>query len=152
MTARDVFVRVLRYGGLLAAAIAVIGSVAGYLLAGTVGLVSALIGTALAFVFLSVTAASIVLASRVAGSDLLSPRFFLIVMGGWMLKFVVFLILVFVLKGQPWVNNVVLFLSIIAGVIGSLVVDVVVIARSRLPLLPDALSGERREPSPDDAH
>jgi hypothetical protein len=121
------------FGGLLAVAIAVVGGVIGFLVDGGVGLVSALIGAAMAFVFLGVTAGSILLANRIANSDFLNPLFFITVLGGWLLKFAVFLVLLFILKDQPWINNVVLLLTVIVGVVGSLVVDVVVIARSRQP-------------------
>ena len=143
MTAVTVLRRVLLYGGVLALGIAVLGSVLGLVVAGSQGVVSALIGTAMAFLFLAVTAGSIILANRVAKSDILHPMFFAIVLGGWLVKFVVFLVLVFLLKDQPWINNVVLFLSIIAGVVGSLVVDLFVVAKSRIPYVSDvSLPGE----------
>ena len=131
------------FGGLLAVAIAVVGSIVGFLVDGSVGLVSALIGAAMAFVFLGVTAGSILLANRIAHSDFLNPLFFITVLGGWLLKFAVFLVLLFVLKDQPWINNVVLLLTVIVGVVGSLVVDVVVIARSRQPYVDVELPGAR---------
>ncbi len=137
MTATATLKRVLVFGGVLAAAIALVGGIVGYLTVGPRGLVSALVGTAMAFVFLAVTALSILLASRIGKSDVLSPSFFGIVLGGWLAKFVVFLVLVFLLKDQPWIDNTVLFLSIVAGVIGSLVVDVLVVGRSRIPVVPD---------------
>ena len=59
---------------------------------------SALIGTLMAVVFLGITAASILLANRFASSDLFVGVFFGIVLGGWLLKFVVFIVLVVVLR------------------------------------------------------
>lgn len=149
MTAAPILKRILLYGGLLAAAIAIVGGMVGFAVAGSEGLTSALIGTAMAFLFLAVTAGSILLANRSTNSDILSPAFFGIVLGGWLLKFVMFLVLVFVLKDQPWIDNTVLFLSIVAGVVGSLVVDVLVVARSRMPYVSDVPlpgDGERRGP------
>jgi len=137
MNAVTILKRVLLYGGLLAAAIATVGGVLGFLVVGPRGLVSALIGTGMAFVFLAVTAVSILLANRTSKSEVLSPSFFGIVLGGWLLKFVVFLVLVFLLKDQPWIDNTVLFLSIVAGVVGSLVVDLLVIAKARMPYVSD---------------
>lgn len=137
MSATPVLKRILAYGGILAAAIAIVGSIIGYAVAGGSGLVSALIGTAMSFVFLGITAGSILLAGRSSKSDMFSPVFFSIVLGGWLLKFVVFLVLVFLLKDQSWVTPVVLFLSIVVGVIGSLVVDVLVVARTRMPYVSD---------------
>jgi hypothetical protein len=132
MTAAPVLKKVLLYGAILAVAIAVIGSIIGGLTVGSVGVVSALIGTAMALVFLAITALSILIASKYN-----IAAFFGIVMGAWLLKFVLFLVLVFLLKDQPWIHPQVLFLSIVAGVIGTLVVDVVVVARSRMPYVSD---------------
>ena len=140
MSAVPIFKRILAYGGILALALGVVGSIVGYLVAGGIGVVSALIGTVMAVVFLGITTASVVIATRVAKGDLLSVAFFGIVMGAWLLKFVLFLILAVVLKGQPWVQSTVLFLSLIVAIVGTLVVDVVVIARSRLPYVSDLRS------------
>jgi hypothetical protein len=135
--------RVLKWGGVLAIGIAVVGAVVGFIFAGWIGVTSALIGTAMAVVFLGITAASILLANRFYGSDIYVGAFFGIVLGGWLLKFVLFLILAFALKGQPWINPAIMFLSLIAGVIGSLVVDVLVVFRSRIPYASDVtLPGE----------
>lgn len=132
MTAAPVMKKILLYGGVLAVAIAVIGSIIGYLTVGPVGITSALLGTAMAVVFLAITAVSILIAGKRS-----LGAFFGIVMGAWLLKFVVFLILIFLLKDQPWLNPQVMFLSIVAAVVGTLVVDVIVVARSRMPYVSD---------------
>lgn len=137
MSAVPVFQRILKWGGILAIAIAVIGGVAGYLLADIPGLVSALLGTAMSILFMGITAGSILLALRISSDPASIGTFFGIVMGGWLLKFVVFLVIIFALKGQPWLEPTVLFLTIVAGVLGSLVIDVVVIAKSRLSYVPE---------------
>lgn len=129
--------RILEYGGILALGIAVVGAIAGGLVVGGTGVVSALIGTAMAVVFMGITAASILLANRFAGKESAIGAFFGIVMGGWLVKFVVFLVLIMLLKDQPWIHPVVLFLSIIAGVVGSLVVDVIVVMKSRMTYASD---------------
>jgi hypothetical protein len=141
-TPSTIFARIISYGAVLALAIAVLGSLAGFMADGGRGVVSALIGAAIAFVFTGVTGASIILANRVAKGDLLNPGYFGIVLGGWLLKFVVFLVLLILLKDQPWVNTMVLFLSIVVSILGSLVIDVVVIARSRLPYVDVTLPGD----------
>lgn len=146
MTALPILRRILLYGSILGLAIAIIGAIAGLVADGSRGLVSALIGAVMAFVFLGVTSASIVLATRLTRGDFLNPAFFGIVLGGWIVKFVVFLVLLILLRDQAWINTVVLFLAIVTSVIGSLVIDVVVIARSRQPYvdvtLPAAPTGE----------
>jgi hypothetical protein len=136
---------VVKYGFILAAVIAVVGMVLGGIFAGWVGVTSALIGTVMAAVFLSITALSILIANRFIGSDLFVGLFFGIVLGGWIVKFVLFIVLALVLRDQPWINPVVLFLSLIAGVIGSLVVDMIVVFRSRMPYASDVtLPGDKR--------
>ncbi|WP_431280064.1 hypothetical protein [Leifsonia poae] len=136
---------VLKYGAILAVVIAVVGAVLGGVFAGWIGVTSALIGTLMAVIFLSITALSILIANRFIGSDLFVGLFFGIVLGGWLLKFVLFIVLAVLLKDQPWINPVVLFLSLIAGVIGSLVVDMIVVFRSRVPYVSDAtLPGDER--------
>lgn len=136
-TSNPVLRRALVWGGLLAAVIAVVGGVIGFAVAGTEGLLSALLGTLIAVVFMGITAASILLANRFAGSDVFVGAFFGIVLGGWLLKFILFIVLVVLLRDAEWLDPVVLFLAIVAGVIGSLVVDVLVVARSRLPYASD---------------
>ncbi|WP_308468247.1 hypothetical protein [Rathayibacter soli] len=136
-TSNPVLKRALKYGALLALAIAVVMGVIGAIVAGGPGVVGALIGTAMALVFTGITAASILLANRFTGTDLFVGAFFGIVLGSWLIKFVVFIVLSIALKGQPWVNPLILFISIVAGVVGSLVVDVVVVARSRVPYASD---------------
>ncbi|MGH1548135.1 hypothetical protein ACRAWB_02735 [Leifsonia poae] len=144
-TSTPVLRDVLKYGLILAGAIAIVGMLLGGLFAGWIGVTSALIGTAMAAVFLSITALSILIANRFIGSDLFVGLFFGIVLGGWIVKFVLFLVLAILLRDQPWINPVVLFLSLIAGVIGSLVVDMIVVFRSRVPYASDVtLPGEKR--------
>lgn len=137
MKSAAIFRASLKWGGLLSLALAVIGGTLGYLVDGNRGLISALIGTAMAVVFLGITAASILFANRWFGTDLFVPIFFGVVMGGWLVKFVLFLVLAVVLREQPWINTTVLFLSVIAGVVVSLVVDVIIVSKSRMPYASD---------------
>jgi hypothetical protein len=67
------------------------------------------------------------------------PIFFAVVLGGWIVKFILFLVLALLLKDQPWINPVVLFLSIIAGVLVSLVLDVIIVSRSRMLYASDVI-------------
>lgn len=128
----------LKYGLILALFLAIVGVIVGGIYAGWVGAISALIGTAMAAVFLGITAVSILIANRFIGSELFVGIFFGIVLGGWIVKFVVFIILSMVLRHQPWISPLVLFLSLIIAVIGSLVVDLTVVMRSRLPYVADS--------------
>lgn len=136
-TSNPVLRKALTWGGVLAGVIAIVSAALGFVFDGTTGLVSGLIGTLMAVVFMGITAASILVANRFAASDLFVGAFFGIVLGGWLLKFVVFIVLVVVLRDAAWLNPTVLFLSLVAGVIASLVVDVLVVAKSRIPYASD---------------
>lgn len=136
-TSVPIFRKILVYGLVLSLGIAVVGAIVGGIVAGGTGVVSAIVGALMAAAFMGITAGSLLLANKYAGSEAAIGAFFGIVMGGWLLKFVLFLVLVVVLKGLPWVEPGVLFVSIIAGVVGSLVVDVVVLMKSRMPYTSD---------------
>ncbi|TFD69959.1 hypothetical protein [Cryobacterium gelidum] len=145
-TSIPVLRRILIYGAWVAIAIAVVGSVIGYFIDGGTGVLSALIGTVMSVAFMGITAGSILLANRVAGNESAIGGFFGIIMGGWLLKFVVFLVLLVVLQDREWIQPMVLFFCIVAGVVGSLVVDAVVVMTSRMPYVSDV----RLPPAPVD--
>jgi hypothetical protein len=127
-TTNQVFSRVLKLGALLIAAIAVIGGAIGYAVAGSNGLTSALIGSGLALLFVSMTALSVQL-----GAKLPLAGFFGVVMGGWLLKLVGFIITMALLKSADFINGPVLFFTIVGSVLGALAIDAVVVMRSRIP-------------------
>ena len=147
MTTAPVFRAALIGGAAVAAVVAVVGGLVGFLAAGASGLLGALIGAALAAVFLGITAASMLVAARVARGDLTSPAFFGVVLGVWFVKIVLFVVAAIWLRGQDWLNPYVFFFSVLAAVIGSLVVDCLAVARSRVPYASDVtLPGEEAPP------
>ena len=137
MKTATILARALVYGGILTVAIAVVGSVLGYLVAGGPGLLSALIGAGLTALFMGFTALSILLAARVTKGEASSTLFFGIVLGVWLLKFVVFIVILVLLRDQPFIEPLVMFFAILAAVIGSLVVDVVAYVGARVPYVGD---------------
>lgn len=150
-TATPIFRRILIYGSILAVGIGVVGAILGGIFVGSSGVVSALVGTALAVVFMLVTAVTILVANKYATGATKIGAYFGIIMLGWLAKFILFIVLVLVLREQPWVHPTVLLLAIIAGVVGSLVVDLVVIAKSRLPHASDVTLPESGSESAPDA-
>jgi len=123
----------LLWSAVATAVLAVVGAVIGYAVAGSSGLWSALIAIVLAAIFLGLTGASILIANRWYGDPLYVPIFFGAVMGAWLVKFVVFIIVLVVLRGQPWLNNTVFFVALVVSIVASLVIDVVVMLRMRIP-------------------
>jgi hypothetical protein len=137
MKTATILARALVYGAILTVAIAVVGSIVGYLIAGGAGLVSALIGAGLTALFMGFTALSILLAANVTKGEASSTLFFGIVLGVWLLKFVVFIVILVVLRNQPFIEPLILFFSILVAVIGSLVVDVIAYIGARVPYVGD---------------
>ncbi|UNK69615.1 hypothetical protein [Microbacterium sp. H1-D42] len=129
--------RTLAWSGVSALVLALVAGGIGYAVAGMNGLWSGLLGVLLAVVFLGITAGSILFANRWFGDPIYVQLFFAIVLGGWLLKLGIFLVVMIVLSGQPWIVPLVFFLSIVAGVAMSLIVDVVVLTRMRLPNVSD---------------
>jgi hypothetical protein len=93
-------------------------------------------------VFLGLTAASMLLAGRVAKGDGTNPVYFAVVVGVLGLKFLVFLVLVLWLRGQDWLDLGVFAGAVIAAVIGSLIADAVAFVRTRTPYVDVRLPGE----------
>lgn len=141
----------LTWGGIVAGVLAVLGAVVGFAVAGGEGIASALTGVVVGAFFSAVTAASILIANRWFGDPLYVPIFFGIVLGGWIVKLVLFIVALLVLRDQPWIDPVVFFVALVASVLGSLIVDAVVLVRMRIPhasdvsLPTDPDAGDRRD-------
>lgn len=146
----------LLWSAIVTAGLAVVGAIVGFSVAGTSGLWSALVAVLLAAVFLGLTAGTILVANRWYGDPLYTPIFFGAVMGGWIVKFALFIVVLFVLRGAPWLNGTVFFVALVLSVIASLAIDVVVMLRMRvphvgdvsLPTLADIIDEARRPSAP----
>ncbi|WP_296630823.1 hypothetical protein [Rhodoluna sp.] len=126
------FRRVLIQGSLLTATIAIIGGGIGFAVAGQPGLISALIGAALALGFVSLTALSVWL-----GGKLPLGGFFGLVLGGWIVKLVAFILVIGALKGADFINGPVLFFTLVASILGTLAVDSLAFLKARIPVVGD---------------
>jgi hypothetical protein len=143
MTVTSVLKRALLWGCVLAVVIAIVAALIGNALAGAVGVTSAVIGAAMGLLFLAITALSIIFANRFASHPLYTTIFMAVVLGAWMLKFVVYLVLILLLRGQPWIDATVLGGTLIATAIATVIVDAVVVLRSRVPVVSLPPAGER---------
>ncbi|WP_203135816.1 hypothetical protein [Microbacterium sp. JZ31] len=132
----------LVWGAVATVVIAVVGGAIGYAMAGTDGMFSALAGAAIAAVFMLLTAVSILVANRWFGDQLYVPIFFGIVLGGWLLKLVLFIVALLILRGQPWIVPGVFFVALVVSVVASLAIDGIAMFRSRAPYVDVKLPGE----------
>jgi hypothetical protein len=143
MTVSQVATRAVFVGAIVTSVIAIVAATWGALVSELSGMLGALVGSALGFALLGLTALSIIWGFRLGKGDVLAPAFFGVVLGTWLAKFVVFLAIVFWLGDQNWLDRQVLFLTIVASLLAGLITDVVVIARARMPYVSDiTLPGE----------
>ena len=129
-SADQLFKKVLGQTALLTGLIASLGSLAGYFVEGMNGVVSALIGAGLAFAFGALTVVSMLI-----GRKLSLAGFFGVVMGGWLIKLIGFALLARSLQGAEFINGPVLFLTLVAAILGSLVIDSVAVLSARIPVV-----------------
>lgn len=139
MTVAPLMTRALRYGAIVAVAVAVVAGTIGWLTSGLPGLLGGLSGAALSAVFLGLTAVSILIAGRVTRGDAGNPAFFGIVLGVWVLKLVAFVVAAIFMRAWDAVDPVVFFWAVIAAVIGTLIGDIVALARTRIPYASDVV-------------
>jgi len=132
----------LRWGAVFATGLAVVAGGIGVLAAGLPGLWGGLLGAALAFAFLALTAGSILLGRSLTTDDPNSPLFYGVVLAVWLLKLIVFFVFMLWLRGQSWLDPWVFFITVIVAVLGSLVVDVMSFVRSRAPYVDVDLPGD----------
>ncbi len=127
---KSVMTRVLKLGSLLVVGITVLGSVIGFLVAGTSGLLAALAGGVAAFAFTALTVLSLLF-----GSKLNLGGFLGVVLGGWLVKVLLFLVLFRFLDRAEWLTlgaRPVVFFVVVAAVIGGLVLDTIVVTKARI--------------------
>lgn len=125
-----VMARVLKLGSLLVLAIALLGSLVGFLVIGTSGVYAALIGSGAAFLFTALTALSVLIGSKLNLAGFLGA-----VLGGWLLKMVLFLIGFSMLNRAEWLtreSRPIVFFTVVAAVIGGLVIDTMIVSKARL--------------------
>ena len=116
------------YGAFLAIAIAVIGSGVSALTVGLPGVYAALIGAAISTSFSLMTIFSVWF-----GSKLPLNGFYALVLGGWLIKVVLFGVVLAILQGAQSFNGPVFFFAIVAGVLGGLGIDSWLVLKARLP-------------------
>ena len=126
----QVFAKALKLSALLVVSVAVICSIIGFLVVGIDGLWTALIGAAIALVFTSLTVLSVLFGARLPLGG-----FYGLVLGGWLLKIVLFAVLMAALQRMEFIHGPTLFFAIVLSVLGSLGIDSWVVLRSRIPTI-----------------
>ena len=151
MNNTTVIARAVRYGIILTIAVIVVGGTIGFLIDGVHGLISALIGAGVTAIFMGLTAASFLVASRIAKLPEGIAVYYGIILGTFLIKFVIFLVLIISLRSVTWLNPTIFGFTIIAAVLGTLVVDALAVARGRVPYSDAALPGDDATAKPGSA-
>jgi len=127
---KSVMTRVLKQGSALVIGITVIGAAVGYFLAGTPGVSAAFAGGFAALVFTGLTALSFFIGSKLSLNGFLGA-----VLGGWLLKIVLFLVIFSLLNRAEWLTSQarpIVFFTVFAAVIGGLIIDSIIVAKARI--------------------
>jgi len=127
---RSVMLRVLKLGTLLVVGVTVLGSAIGFIVAGMPGVFAALAGGLAALAFTALTALRLLLGSKLGLGGFLG-----VVLGGWLVKMVLFLVLFSVLNKADWLtasSRPVVFFTVVAAVIGGLVLDTLIVTKARI--------------------
>ena len=125
---KTVFTKVLKLGSILIATIAVLGGAISFFATGLPGLYGALIGSSIALVFVSLTALSVLF-----GGKLNLGGFYAVVLGGWLLKVVLFIGVIALINRIDGLNRVAIFVALVASILGSLAVDAFVVTKAKIP-------------------
>lgn len=126
----DIYKRALALSAVLMVIIGVFGSGIGFLFAGMPGVYSALIGAAVSALFSVLTILSIWL-----GSELPLAGFYGLVLGGWLVKVLLFAVTLGLLQGAEFISGPVFFFAVVATVLGGLAIDSWVVLKGRQPIL-----------------
>lgn len=128
---------VLVWSAVVCGAILIGAAVIGFLVAGQPGMWSGAVGGLIGFAFPALTAGSILFANRWFGTPNYLVIFFGVFMSVFVVKMIVFIVALNLVFGLDWVHRYVLFGALVATAVASLVVDVVVVAKTRLPAVSD---------------
>ncbi|GAA4724212.1 hypothetical protein APR04_003641 [Promicromonospora umidemergens] len=118
----------LRDGLILVAALAVLGSLVGFLVSGVPGLWGGLIGAAIAAFFCGTTVWSM-LYTVGKGATAMGA----VVMGTWLAKMVVLIAVLLVLTRFDFYDRVVLFVVLLLGAVGAALLDYRAVQNGRVP-------------------
>jgi len=124
----DLFNAALRLSILLAVLIALVGSLLGFLIYELPGVYSSLIAAAVSASFGVLTILSIRFGSRLPLNG-----FYGLVLGGWLLKILLFAVLLGSLQGADFISGPMFYFAVVASVLGGLSIDSYLVLSSKLP-------------------
>lgn len=125
----SLYKKALGLSAILVLVIALFGSGIGFLTAGIPGVMSALIGSLVALGFSALTILSIWF-----GSKLPLAGFYGLVLGGWLVKVLLFAVVLATLQDADFISGPVFFFAVVTSVLGGLAIDSWVVLKGRIPI------------------
>jgi hypothetical protein len=122
------FSKALKLSVWLAVAIAILGSLFGYLFYQGAGVYAALAGAGVSALFGTLTILSIWF-----GGKLSLNGFYAVVLGGWLLKFILFAGTLLALQNAQNFSGPMFFFAVVATVLGGLAIDSWLVLKNRVP-------------------
>ena len=122
------FSKALKLSVWLAVAIAIAGSLLGYLFYQGAGIYAALMGASVSALFGTMTILSIWF-----GGKLSLNGFYALVLGGWLFKFLLFAGVLLALQNAEGFAGPVFFFAVVATVLGGLAIDSWLVLKGRVP-------------------
>lgn len=133
-----VFRRALRDMTWFVVGVTVVGVAVGWLVAGLPGVWGALIGAGIALLFSGTTALSMLTTDGAAPGRMMA-----VIMGAWLGKVVVVIVLLAVLRGMDFYDRYVLAAVVAVAVIGSALLDYRAVSRGRVPYIQPSGAGSK---------
>ena len=130
MTKQQVFKRAMLLNFGVALLIAAAGSLIGFLVIGSEGVAGALVGAGVAFSFGLLTLLSIQIGGRLPIGG-----FYGLVLGGWLIKVLLFAVLIGSFRGAEWLDGPTFFFALVAAVLSNLAVDSWVVLKGRIEIV-----------------
>lgn len=125
----------LSWGAIFAVALLVVAGIIGWFVAGEQGVVSAAIGAAVAAIFMGLTAASLLVVDRANAGRPSIVAVAGTVVGVFLGKMVLFVVLMVWLQSQDWLAPGVFGLTVVIAVVGTLGIDIAAMVTTRVPIV-----------------
>ena len=120
--------RVLRAGLIVSLVALPIAVVLGYVVAGAAGAWGAAIGMGIAVGFFAITV-GVALGTAAMGPTTLGAA----VLGSWLVKMILLIVILVLLRDADFYSRPVLFIALLLGTIGALVLEALVVSRTQVP-------------------
>lgn len=121
--------RILRTGGIAAAIALPVATLIGYLVAGVPGAWGGLLGMGIAVAFFAVTVVVALATARTRHTSMLG----LAVVASWVVKVALLIVALVFLRGADFYSRPVLFVALLVGTVGTLVLEARVVATTQVP-------------------